>query len=85
MDRKVFKANIEKLSVIYGVKDMSIGRISFYWDYLKEFSDEEFNNLCEQIILKERYFPSISVFFEMKLKNASEQKYPVLTAPEGYK
>jgi len=38
-----------------------------YWEYLNEkFTGEEFLGTIEKIIISERFFPTISVFFEYK-------------------
>ena len=72
MDRKHFKDNLEKLVVLFGVKEMSIERISLYWDYLKDFENEEFEKICKEIALTETFFPAVAVFYEKQKEIKNE-------------
>lgn len=85
MEEKTFESCITDLFETYGLKELSEKRLDQYWKYLKSFNDDEFINICERIILSERYFPAICVFFETQRKIKEETSYPILEpAPRDF-
>lgn len=85
MKKETFKTELTKIADIYGMYEIKPERFSQYWKYLKCFNDDEFVDICERIILSERYFPAICVFFETQRKIKEETSYPILEpAPRDF-
>ena len=85
MKKETFKTELTKIADIYGMYEIKPERFCQYWKYLKCFNDDEFVDICERIILSERYFPAICVFFETQRKIKEETSYPILEpAPRDF-
>ena len=66
LSKDAFKAGMLKLEHSFNT-DIKAETLRVYWDYLSpRFNDAGFNQVVEKIILKERFFPAISVFVGYK-------------------
>ena len=66
LSKDVFSESMEKLQCVFNAK-LNPGTPAAYWEYLStRFTDDEFKKVVEKIIIKERFFPAISVFVNHK-------------------
>lgn len=66
LNKEIFKGKMVELEHAFNTTTKT-ETIKIYWRYLSErFTDEEFCFVVEEIILKERFFPAISVFISRK-------------------
>lgn len=66
LSKEAFKNSMEKLELVFNAR-LKEGTPKIYWKYLStRFTDDEFKAAVEKIILKERFFPAISVFVAYK-------------------
>jgi len=77
MTKREFKNGFNKLQECFpNSANISTETVMRYWEYLnKKFSSDEFNATVEKIIISERFFPSISVFFEHKEHSLSQKAF----------
>lgn len=68
MTKENFMNGLNKLSqCFYNSPELKQETVKWYWEYLNDkFDDYQFNEAIEKIIKEERFFPTISVFFNHK-------------------
>ena len=67
LEKGVLKTGLRKLEFAFH-KNISEGSAKLYFEYLStEFDNSGFSDRVEEIIRKERFFPTISVFLDKPL------------------
>ena len=75
LSKDVFSESMEKLELVFNAK-IREGTPKLYWEYLSpRFTDAEFKKVVEKIILKERFFPAISVFVGYKGQTLAQKAH----------
>ena len=62
MEKELFQEKITELCEAFRADIPKKETLKIYWKYLNHIEDDFFKNICMQIIMKERFFPAISVF-----------------------
>jgi len=75
--KRQFKEGFDKLQECFpNSAVVNSDTIMRYWEYLSgEFTEKEFKDTIEKIIVSERFFPTISVFFEHKEQSLSKKAF----------
>ena len=61
MKQEIFKEHMADMFTCFSRKvDEEV--VKAYWGHLKHFKDGEFVGACDNILKKERFFPTIAVF-----------------------
>ena len=64
LSKSIFKKNIEKLIIAFNYQTTK-EQMELYYNTLNSFfTDESFPETCKEVLLEERFFPSISVLFK---------------------
>jgi len=74
LENATFKEEMTKLCNAFN-REVKADTMAIYWDYLHDLDDEEFKMKCRRIIINERWFPSLSVFFEKSKQDKNEEQF----------
>lgn len=61
---KVFENNMKDLGAAYNYSATKRQMEIYYYHLHDKFTNESFKKACDKILVSERFFPALSVFFE---------------------
>jgi len=74
MEKETFKNKMTDISNAFNRDLPKQETLKIYWEHLKDIKDNDYIEICNEIIKTERFFPSISVFLE-KFKDCPSQEW----------
>ena len=75
LTKEGFNSAIGKIIIAFNYNTSKEQMELYYQTINSFFSDEEFNQVCDKILMNERFFPTISVFMKNRVLSLSKKAF----------